>query len=160
MAPFHRARPGLVDDAEDDAAADPSAAAGERNGARQRAEQRRLAAPVAADDRDAVTPAHLEVERAEPELRARHDGAVERHDKLAGSLCGRELQPQLSRLPRLLDQLESLQGPFRPADLSREGARATPVGAAASLRERCAGARVCLTGAQERGARTCARSAA
>src|SRR5581483_7566033 len=65
-------------------------------------------------------PADLEVDRAEPELAAGHDGPVEtEHDGAAARGLG-ELQPQLPSLPRLLDDLEPLHGAFAGARLRRE----------------------------------------
>src|SRR5581483_9163133 len=94
---------------QDDARADPPAPGRERQVAQQRPEQRRLAAPVRADDRDAVPPADGEVERAEPERAALDDGAVEARDRLPAPGRRSKLEPQAPRLPGLLDSVEPVE---------------------------------------------------
>ena len=97
--------------AEDDPGAEPAPSLGERQAAQQGVEQRRLAAPVRAEHRDAFGPGELEVERAEPKRAALDDGALEPHDDIAAALARREVEPQLPGLVRLVDALEPLDPP-------------------------------------------------
>ena len=69
--------------AEQDGVADDASAGGERDAADHCVEQRRLAAAVRPDDRQAVGPPELKVERPEPERPALDDGALEPGDDIA-----------------------------------------------------------------------------
>ena len=99
-------RAALLELAEHDAGAGPARAGRERQPPEQRVEQRRLAAAVRPDDREPLAPAHLEVERAEPERAPLDDGVLEADDDVAAARRRREPEPQLPRLVRLLDGVE------------------------------------------------------
>src|SRR5262249_34634405 len=90
-----------------DARPDPAAAGCEREAAEHRVEQRRLAAPVRSGDRDAVSPADGEVERAEAERAALDDGVLESDCDLAAARRRRQRELELPRLVRLLDGLDA-----------------------------------------------------
>src|SRR5262249_50822448 len=70
---------------------------------------RGLACAVGADDADLLTPADLHTHRPERERAPSHDGAVETGDDRARPGCGRNSEPQLPLLPRLLDDVEPRQ---------------------------------------------------
>jgi hypothetical protein len=93
----------------------------------QRIDQRRLAAPVRTGDREPLAPLDAEVERPEPECAALDDRILQRNDEVTRAPGRSEVEPQLPRLPRLLDpvSLEPLDAPRRSAGLRHQRVRAT-----------------------------------
>ena len=117
------AQPALVEQADRDARAEPALAARQLDLAEQRPQQRGLAGAVRADDGEAVLPRHLEVDRAEPERAELHHRRVEPGDHVAGAGGGLQLELELPRLPRLVDDLEPLDGLLGGLDLRRPSSR-------------------------------------
>ena len=81
----------------------------ERHATEQRVEQRRLPAPVRADDGDPLAPADLDVERAEGEGASADERALEPDDDVAAARGRREPEAELPRLVRLVDRVEPLE---------------------------------------------------
>src|SRR6185503_8657901 len=100
---FGKERSSLSDLTEDDRRTDSPFAGDQRQPPEQGLDQGRLPASVRACDREALAPAHVEVDRPQPERAALDDGSFECDDDVAGPARRREIELQLPRLPRLLD---------------------------------------------------------
>src|SRR5581483_8313857 len=88
---------------------DPARAHRERQPAEQRIEERRLAAAVRADDREAVADMEVDVDRPEAERAALDHRALEPGDHVAAARAGHEPEAELPRLVRLLDDGEGAE---------------------------------------------------
>ena len=80
-------------------------------------QQRGLAGAVRADDGEPVLPCHLEVDRAEPERAELDHRLIEPGDHVAAAGGRLQLELELPRLPRLVDDLEPLDGLLGGLDL-------------------------------------------
>src|SRR5215204_3882967 len=89
----------------------PISPGGERDAADNCVEQRGLAAAVRPDDRQAVRPAELEVDRPEPKGAALDDGFLEPGDDIAGTTLWCEAEPELPGLVRLVDLRQPVDAP-------------------------------------------------
>src|SRR5439155_24653579 len=116
----------------------------ERDVTDQRAQQRRLASAVPADDRDALAPADVEIQRSEPERAALDDGAAQPRHEVAPARARLEGQLQSPRTPRLVHFCEPLEPLLGLADLRAQRIRAAAVGAAGLLAESGAWTRLVL----------------
>src|SRR5215213_1073727 len=110
----------LIELADHRARTEPSFAARQRQPAEQTLEERRLAAPVRPRQRNPLARAKDQVDRAEPEGAPRYDRRIEPCDDVASARRGGQGQPQIPRLPRLVDPLERLEPPLDRARPLRE----------------------------------------
>src|SRR4051794_28706349 len=83
-------------------------------------EERRLARSVGADDCQPILPAHLQIQRTQPERAALDDGMVEADDDVAAARRGRESEVEVPSLPRLLGDLQTLDGALGRLGLARQ----------------------------------------
>ena len=102
----------LLDLADDHARTDRASPGDQLGAAQQHVDQRRLARAIGADECDPLAGTDEEVDRAQLERAAAGDGAVETGDDVAAASRRRHLQPQLPRLPRLVDGLQPLHRPL------------------------------------------------
>src|SRR5215208_277731 len=110
----------LIELADHRARTEPPFAAHQRQPAEQSLEERRLAAPVRPRHRNPLASAEHQVERAEPEGAPRQDRRIEPRDEVASARRRRQGQPEIPRLPGLVDPLERLEPPLDRARPLRE----------------------------------------
>src|SRR5207249_11704516 len=99
---------------EHDARPDPEPAGRELHPPEQHFDEGRLTAAVAADDRQPVCPAELEVDRPEGERAALDDRLLEPQDDVTAPLPHGQRDPQVPGLVRLLDPFEALDPACEP----------------------------------------------
>src|SRR5262249_48616660 len=99
---------------------DEARAGDERHLAEGHSQQRRLAAPVAAGDEQALVGAEHEVYGPEPEVAANRDGALQTGDPVTRPFSGLQPELQLPRLVRLVGPIRPLQRPLGETHLAAE----------------------------------------
>src|SRR5262249_7291340 len=140
----------LSDRADDRGPTDLPRPCDERHVSQEDPHERRLPGPVAAGDREAFAWRQIEVDRPDVKRTPLGDRALEAQDVVPQPRAGREREPKLPGLERLLRQLVALEESLRLADLRLERVRRAPVRAARLVAERIAlPARLRAAGAQE-----------
>src|SRR4029077_8838767 len=71
-----------------------------------------ISAAVRPDDHHSLAVVDLQRDRAQLERTDRHDGIAQARDERTTARCRRDRHPQIPRLARLLDDLESFRRPI------------------------------------------------
>ena len=106
-------RPHLLDLGDHDPAPEAGRPARRRLPAEDHVDQRRLARPVAADQRHPIAVLDQQVDRPEPELGALHRDPGQSRDEVATASGVGHLESQLPRLARLVDDGETVDRALR-----------------------------------------------